>query len=93
MSQQTPFTFRFHSDGPVVAVVGRDAWALDELVKAGNSGCTPIDNPAPRWSGYVYNLRKMGVDIETVHEPHNGPFPGTHARYVLRSEVTIVENT
>jgi len=29
----------------------------------------------------------MGVDIETVHETHDGPFRGTHARYVLRSRI------
>src|SRR5665811_1625975 len=32
---------------------GRDAWALDQLIRAGKRGCTPIDNPAPRWSHYV----------------------------------------
>ena len=74
-----------------VIVSGRDAWALQLLVSAGAKGCTPIDNPAPRWSGYVFNLRKMGFDIETVHEPHKGPFPGTHARYVLRSHITLCE--
>lgn len=74
---------------PPVHVSGRDAWALQELVSAAQRGCTPIDNPAPRWSGYVFNLRQMGFDIETVHEAHAGPFPGTHARYVLRSEVLL----
>ena len=74
-----------------VTVTGRDAWALLELVKSGYKGCTPIDNPGPRWSGYVHNLRKAGFDIETLHEKHKGPFPGTHARYVLHSQVTFPE--
>ena len=72
-----------------VEMKGRDLWALHELAKAGPKGCTPVDNPAPRWSGYVFNLRRMGFEIETIHEGHKGAFPGTHARYVLRSTVRI----
>ena len=71
-----------------VFVKGRDEWALRELMRAGDKGCTPIDNPGPRWSAYVFNLRGMGFDIVTYNEPHKGRFPGTHARYVLRSTVT-----
>lgn len=75
----------------ILELSGRDAWALSELVQAGNKGCTPIDNPAPRWSAYVHNLRHIyGLTILTIHEPHKGKFPGTHARYVLVSNVTIV---
>jgi len=70
-----------------IVVSGRDRWALEELRKAGAKGCTPIDNPAPRWSAYVFNLRELGVDIETITEPHEGDFPGHHGRYVLRSGV------
>lgn len=70
-----------------IVVSGRDCWALEELRKAGAKGCTPIDNPAPRWSAYVFNLRDLGVDIETITEPHAGDFPGHHGRYVLRSGV------
>lgn len=66
---------------------GRDAWALDRLREAGPRGCTPIDQPAPRWSAYVFNLRVLGVPIETVTEAHGGEFSGTHARYVLRAIV------
>ena len=73
-----------------VTITGRDAWALQELVKAGNSGCTPIDHPGPRWSGYIHKLRGLGFHIETIHESHGGPFAGRHARYVLRSTVRIV---
>jgi hypothetical protein len=66
---------------------GRDAWALDRLREAGAKGCTPITEPAPRWSAYVHNLRGLGVPIETVTEPHSGEFSGTHGRYVLRADV------
>jgi hypothetical protein len=38
------------------------------------------------------DLRKFGLDIETIHEPHQGEFPGSHARFVLRSRVTRVED-
>lgn len=72
----------------IVTVCGRDRWALECLMAAGATGCTPIDTPGPRWSGYVFNLRQLGIEIETVTEPHSGPFSGTHARYVLRSVVS-----
>jgi hypothetical protein len=79
--------------GNAVVVVGRAAWALLELLAAGDTGCTYTDNPAPRWSGYVHELRKLGVTIDTLQEVHGGPFAGRHARYVLRSSVTVFENT
>jgi len=69
---------------------GRNGWALLELHNAGKEGCTPIDNPAPRWSAYVFNLRQDGVPIETIHEAHKGSFPGTHARYVLSKPIKII---
>lgn len=70
-----------------IVVGGRDRWALECLMAAGPQGCTPIDTPGPRWSGYVLNLRKLGVEIETVTETHGGPFSGKHGRYVLHSKV------
>lgn len=71
-----------------IVVNGRTQWALDRLRAAGAAGCTPIVTPGPRWAAYVHKLRRMGVEIETLHEPHDGEFPGTHARYVLRAVVT-----
>ncbi|MDG2571244.1 hypothetical protein P7L87_27195 [Vibrio parahaemolyticus] len=71
---------------------GREAWAMKELIASGEKGVTPIDNPAPRWSHYIFKLRGYGVTIETINEPHGGPFSGTHARYVLRSPVTIIRD-
>jgi hypothetical protein len=78
-----------NSDTRVLRLVGRDAWALMELVRCGPRGCTPIDNPGPRWSAYIHNLRKVAFAIVTVTEPHGGSFAGTHARYVLKSSVTL----
>ena len=66
---------------------GREAWALDRLREAGPKGCTPITEPAPRWSAYVHNLRGLGVPIQTLREPHGGEFSGHHGRYVLRATV------
>ena len=81
-------------DGPeprAVTLAGRDAWALQCLIDAGPQGCTPIDYPGPRWSGYVHKLRhRYGLSVETIDEPHGPPFSGTHARYVLRSRVEAV---
>jgi len=74
-----------------VELAGRDAWALQELVKAGATGCTPLDHPGPRWSGYIHKLRrKYGIHVETIGEMHAGQFAGRHARYVLRSIVRII---
>jgi hypothetical protein len=78
-------------DGPVVVVRGREAWALMALIASGEQGCTPMDHPGPRWSSYVYDLRKLGIFIDTIRERHKGPFPGEHARYVLRSRITVLD--
>lgn len=72
-----------------IAVSGRTRWALDRLRAAGERGCTPITQPAPRWSAYVFTLRALGVEIETVREPHGDGFPGWHGRYVLRCRVEL----
>lgn len=72
-----------------IAVSGRIKWALEELRTAGAEGCTPIDNPAPRRSAYTFSLRELGVDVETITEPHGGDYSGRHARYVLRPLVSL----
>jgi hypothetical protein len=41
------------------------------------------------WALGQLELRRMGLEIETIQEAHNGAFPGTHARYVLHSSVRI----
>jgi hypothetical protein len=79
-------------DGQRIKLTGRLAWTLMRLEEAGEKGCTPIEQPAPRWSDYVFQLRGLGFVIETIHERHEGPFPGTHGRYVLRSKVTILRS-
>ncbi len=74
-----------------VRLPARLAWALEQLIDAGPRGCTPIDRPAPRWSAYVHRLRhEFGLAVETVTERHGGAFPGSHARYRLRSDVAVL---
>jgi hypothetical protein len=90
MSDKLRLIAKIEPDGGTHEVIGRDAWALQNLLRAGERGCTPIDTPGPRWSHYVFKLRRAGFIIETVDENHGGPFAGTHARYVLRSRVTIL---
>ncbi|MBB1498538.1 hypothetical protein H5394_10340 [Paracoccus sp. MC1862] len=83
------FTIRCEGDAPCLIIAkGRDRWALEALMAAGPNGCTPINNPAPRWAAYIHNLRALGVAIDTITEKHGGPFAGHHARYVLRCHVT-----
>lgn len=82
--------FTIHPTGGeafTVHLSGRLRWALTCPVAAGASGCTPILQPAPRWSGYIHQLRQLGVEIETLTEPHGGDYPGRHGRYVLRCQV------
>lgn len=78
-------------EGPTLTVKGRVAWTLDQLLQAGEAGCTPIERPAPRWSDYVFKLRKAGFSVETIDENHGGSYGGSHGRYVLRSAVEVLE--
>lgn len=77
--------------GRTLNVKGRNAWALDALLRAGERGVTPIERPAPRWSHYVFKLREAGLIVETIDEPHAGTYSGYHARYVLRSAIEVLE--
>lgn len=86
--RRVAFNVHEGEDVRTITPAGRDAWALGELIAAGEPGCTPIDNPGPRWSGYVFKLKNVyGLVIETITETHGGDYAGKHARYVLRSKV------
>lgn len=78
-------------DGRQQTFVGREAWALRNLVDAGHAGLTTLSQPAPRWSHYIYRLRKAGLGISTDYETHSGEFPGNHGRYRLETAVTVIE--
>ncbi|WP_376775244.1 winged helix domain-containing protein [Aminobacter aminovorans] len=75
-----------------VVVPGRPGWALNELVKAGERGFSAVDFPAGiRLAHFVYVLRReYELQIETKHEAHGGPFPGSHARYRLVTPAVIL---
>ena len=77
-------------DGLHQSFEGREAWTLRHLLNAGAAGVTTIDHPAPRWSHYIYKLRRAGLIISTEYEAHSGSFPGTHGRYRLESVVHVV---
>lgn len=89
-----PARFRItRTDGSAheIVVKGRDRWALENLMTAGERGCTPIDHPGPRWSANVHALRhECQIEIDTITEPHDGPFSGHHARYCARSKIEPV---
>ena len=93
MSGRYSISVRILPNGAPFTIVGRDAWALERLIDAGDVGCTPISQPAPRWSHYIWKIRtKYGIAVETIDEAHGGRFAGTHARYIIRSEVAILRD-
>lgn len=72
--------------GRVREFVGRDGWALDRLIDAGQGGLTTaMLPPGVRFSQYVLKLRRAGIDVETRHESHGGIFSGRHGVYVLKT--------
>lgn len=83
-------TIRRYDTGETLSFAGRAAWALAQLATAGSEGCTPITHPGPRWSHYTWLLRKAGLNVETIHESHDGPYSGHHARYVLKTPVHVL---
>ena len=93
MSKRPSLELTFADDaGRRWSLKGRDAWALAELIRVGERGCTPIDHPGPRWSAYVHKLRRAGLEIETLTETHGPPFPGHHARYILKTPLRVLAN-
>jgi len=71
-----------------LSLKGRVRWALETLMRG---SVTPTENPAPRWSAYIFDLRLMGVDIQTDYVFHGGEFAGTHGEYTLVSQVTKIK--
>jgi len=80
-------------DGSHQVFAGREAWTLCRLIGAGSRGLTTIDHPAPRWSHYVFKLRRAGLQISTDYESHKGDFPGKHGRYRLQTQIQIIEGS
>lgn len=70
---------------------GQVAKALSALLAAGATGVTALEvnSWAYRLGAYVHTLRhEYGLAIETMRELHEG---GWHARYILRTPVTVGE--
>lgn len=68
---------------------GRIGQTLFLLHRADKAGITALDSPAKRLAAYVYSLRRMGFEITTERELHDGDYPGHHARYRLQSAVML----
>lgn len=80
----------FSSEQPrTFELQGREGWAMAQLAEAGARGVTTIERPAPRLPAYVHSLRKRGILIETEMEPHDGTYPGQHARYRLACDAKV----
>jgi hypothetical protein len=77
--------------GEILRLRGREAWTLACLTEVRERGIIPLERPAPRWSAYVHSLRKRGLVIDTIDEPHAGPYSGTHGRYVLRTQLRVLK--
>ena len=76
-----------------LSLFGREAWCLNELVRAGIAGITARQFPGARISHYVFCLRGQGLAIETKSEANTGAFAGSHGRYTLQSRVRIIRST
>jgi hypothetical protein len=89
-TSSTTVSARVLPDGHTFTVTGRAAWMLQQLMAADKTGVTAAQHPGARIAHYVFLLRREGLIIETIHESHGGPFPGSHARYRLASDVSII---
>jgi hypothetical protein len=91
--KKSTITVRIEPDGRIARLDGRAGWMLRELVRAGKLGVTTIElPPGIRISHYILLLRKAGFSISSPREAHGGPFPSSHSRYRLETEVTILED-
>lgn len=74
--------------GPSFTVSGQTAKAITALVLAGLRGVTALEvsSWAYRFAAYCHELRKRGLEIETLKEPHDG---GWHGRHVLHTPIRL----
>lgn len=74
--------------GPIIFATGQTAKALRALALAGKGGVTALEVStwAYRFAAYCHDLRKKGLEIETLHEKHEG---GWHGRHVLHTLVRL----
>lgn len=78
-------------NGQVLSLRGRDAQTLLFLLGRGRIGATSGEFSAMGWgrrtSAYVFNLRRMGLEIETQYEEIGDAFVG---RYILRTAIEVL---
>ncbi len=80
-----------HEPPRAVVVTGkRPNWLIDVLRAAGSHGTTAIRHPGVRVADAVFKLRKLGINIVTETERHDGDFAGTHAKYRLLDRLELV---
>ncbi|ESZ06475.1 MULTISPECIES: hypothetical protein [unclassified Mesorhizobium] len=92
-AKKSTVTVCIEPDGRIIKLEGRPAWMLRELVKAGKRGVTTIELPAGvRISHYVMMCRRAGLTISSPRESHGGEFSGSHSRYCLETDVTILDD-
>jgi hypothetical protein len=74
--------------GAALIVQGQTAKAIRALVLAGAQGVTAqeVAGWAYRFAAYCHEFRKLGLDIETLREDHDG---GWHGRHVLHTAVRL----
>jgi hypothetical protein len=79
---------RDDNGAPPFIVQGQTAKAIRALVLAGKQGVTAqeVAGWAYRFAAYCHELRKQGLDIETIREAHEG---GWHGRHVLHTAVRL----
>lgn len=86
------FTIKYDcAEFRTVLLSGYNRWALETLIAAGGKGCIPLELPAPRWSAYIHNLRRVGVPIATFAEPCSHSEKRKRCRYVLAASVEPVQ--
>lgn len=54
-----------------IALIGREAWAMLELVEAGTKGCTPIDNPA-HCGGTIEDIEQIARSVAAFDQDSDG---------------------
>ncbi|EGF92905.1 hypothetical protein ABI_13430 [Asticcacaulis biprosthecium C19] len=82
-------------DGSVAIARGREAQTLAHLIEAGPAGDTSLGFSRAKWarrtSGYVFDLRKLGFDIQTHMEQVE--VDTRVARYVLAVDFDVLESS
>lgn len=82
------------SDGSTRTIYlnGRNAWCLEQLIAAGQSGISTRDNPEQRLGVIVLGLKKRyGFKIEAIKELRRGIYNKHHTQYILISKVKLID--